>query len=106
MSKILASALAIACAAGLATAAAAETAPTRSITFGQVDMNDTVAVNSLYARIKGAAHAVCDSNSPIRSVAAKDAACYTRAVESAVRRVNAPALTAIYSRSANRLAMN
>jgi len=106
MSKILVSALAIACVAGLATAASAETAPTRSISFGQVDMNDTVAVNSLYARIKGAAQAVCVSHSPIRSVAAKDAACYTRAVETAVRQVNAPALTAVYNRSANRFAMN
>jgi UrcA family protein len=106
MTKILASALALACAAGLATAAAAETAPTRSVSLTKIDMNNTVAVNSLYARIKGAARAVCDSHSPLKEIAAKDAACYAQAVDQAVRQINAPTLTAVYMRSSNRLASN
>jgi len=91
------------CAAGvclaLATPAGAASAPPpaeRTISAAGVDFHDPDAVRDLYARLRAAADAVCDSYAANSRVTQADVACSSQALAAAVRKLDRPALTAFH----------
>ncbi len=101
MSKIVLAAAAVLVlgSAGLP-AMAAETQPAQSLNVAAVDFRDQAAVRGFYAELKDAAYSVCAD----RPSASENAACARQAVADAVRRLDRPALTALYGRDWTRQA--
>ena len=78
----------------LSTTARAETVPTKTVRFNDLDINKSEGAKTLYVRIHAAARDVCESSTgtdPILRVAFK--ACVENAIDKAVKDVNAPMLT-------------
>jgi UrcA family protein len=102
---------AVCIAAGLmavtASAAVAETPQSRTIALSGVDFRNPAAVRDLYAKLKTAANAVCDSYAANGRVSAADVACTHQVLGEAVRKVDRPVLTAMYDDgAATRMASN
>jgi|GEM_PF-6468875 len=74
-------------------------APPQEVVKGQVDFQDSAAVEALYAKLRRAAAAVCDSNSANPRVTQADALCTRQALTDVVRRVDRPILTATHDRA-------
>ena len=93
-----AAALAVSAFSGQAFAAETETV-VRAVSASGVDFNNPQAVQSLYARLKRTATAVCDSQSADYSIRREDRACADRALEKAIRSASRPTLTAMHERT-------
>jgi len=80
----------------VSTCVEAEDAPTKTVRFRDLDITKPEGATILYSRIRAAARDVCElyaGSDPIERMAIK--ACIDKAVDKAVRDVNAPALTAL-----------
>jgi UrcA family protein len=78
----------------LSTSAAAEDVPTKTVRFHDLDITTLDGAKALYSRIRAAARDVCElstGSDPILRVAIKG--CIDKAVDKAVKDVNAPMLT-------------
>lgn len=73
-----------------------QAAPTAAVSTANVDFRDQAAVRAFYARLRNAAHAVCDSNSANPRITQRDERCVAKAVASAVQAADRPLLTALY----------
>jgi UrcA family protein len=95
---------AIACVMGTAalgtalpTSVEAEDAPSKTVRFSDLDITKLDGAKVLYSRIRGAARDVCELSTgtdPIMRAAFK--ACFEKAVDKAVKDVNAPMLTHLH----------
>lgn len=75
---------------------ATEDVPSKTVRFNDLDITKTAGAKALYGRIRAAARDVCElstGNDPIMRAALS--ACIETAIDKAVRKVNAPALTAL-----------
>jgi len=87
---------------GVSTSVQAEDLPTKTVRFDDLNITETAGAKILYNRIRAAARKVCDvsiDGDPILRLAAQQ--CFDKAVDQAVRDVNAPALSALRFGSAN-----
>ena len=78
----------------LSTSAAAEDVPTKTVRFSDLDITKSDGAKVLYSRIRAAARDVCELSNgtdPILRAAIKG--CIEKAVDKAVKDVNAPMLT-------------
>jgi UrcA family protein len=78
----------------LSTTAEAEDVPSKVVKFSDLDITTPNGAKVLYQRIRAAAQDVCDvsiGGDPIMRVGTK--VCIDKAIDSAVKRVNAPMLT-------------
>jgi UrcA family protein len=78
----------------LSTSAAAEDVPTKTVRFNDLDISKSDGAKVLYSRIRAAARDVCELSTgadPIMRAAVKG--CIEKAVDKAVKDVNAPMLT-------------
>ena len=78
----------------LSTSAAAEDVPTKTVRFHDLDITKSDGAKVLYSRIRAAARDVCEFSTgadPILRAAIK--ACMDKAIDKAVKDVNAPMLT-------------
>ena len=76
--------------------AQADDVPSKTVLFADLDLTKPAGAKALYGRIRAAAHEVCDQSAggdPILRPAVH--ACIDKAIDDAVRKVNAPALTAL-----------
>ena len=76
--------------------AQAQDVPAKTVRFADLDITKPAGAKVLYGRIRAAAHDVCDQSvggDPIMRPAVR--ACIDKAIDDAVRKVNAPALTAL-----------
>jgi UrcA family protein len=76
--------------------AEAEDAPTRVVRFADLDITKAAGAKVLYGRIRLAAHTVCEQSAggdPILRPGVH--VCIDKAIDEAVRKINAPALTAL-----------
>jgi UrcA family protein len=73
-------------------------APTMKVSYADLDINKPRGLEVLYHRIERAAKIVCDFDFSIHELArARQAkACYTTAMDDAVRQINRPTLTAFH----------
>ena len=99
MKKVLfaAAALALSAAAAPAFAGSASVAPAHQLSTAGVDFRDQAAVKAFYAKLRVAARDVCDSNSASPLVTQQDQLCVQKALANAVRVVDRPLLTALYT---------
>jgi UrcA family protein len=105
-SVLVRSALALSLAAALALPAHAEriegvtvsSAPTMKVSYAELDINKPRGLAVLYSRIENAAKIVCGVNETRRELARgrQAKACYTTAMDDAVRQINRPTLTALH----------
>src|SRR6185312_14564404 len=90
----------------LTSSAQAEDVPSKTVKFQDLDISKPAGAKTLYGRIRAAARDVCDastSGDPIMKPAMH--ACMETAIDNAVRKVNAPALTSLrFGNTAVRLA--
>jgi len=80
----------------LSTSAEAEDVPTKTVRFSDLDLTKSDGAKVLYGRIRAAARNVCEASNgtdPILRMAVKG--CIEKAVDKAVKDVNAPMLTAL-----------
>jgi UrcA family protein len=97
MTKLLLAASAALILAGPAFAQTADDqAPTQTVSTRNVDFSNKAQVSHFYAKLRGAAQAVCDSGSVNSSFSNADATCVRQVMDSAVRVANKPVLTAMY----------
>jgi UrcA family protein len=76
----------------LSTSVEAEDVASKTVRFSDLDITKTDGAKALYSRIRGAARDVCGSETdPILRLAIK--ACIDKAIDKAVKDVNAPMLT-------------
>jgi UrcA family protein len=95
MSKLVLAAAAALVLAGPALAAqpaAVTEAPSQVVSAKGVNFNDPAQVRHFYARLQGAARAVCQSGG---SAGSEDLSCVRRNLQDAVKAVDAPKLTAM-----------
>jgi UrcA family protein len=98
MTKLLLAASAALILAGPAFAqTAADQAPTQAVSTRGVDFASKAEVRHFYAKLRGAAQAVCDSGSVSSTISRADAACVRQVMASAVQVANKPVLTAMYN---------
>jgi UrcA family protein len=73
-------------------------APTLTVSFADLDINKPRGLEVLYSRIEHAAKAVCNLDYMPKSLsrARHSKACYTTAIDDAVRQINRPTLTALH----------
>ena len=85
--------------ASLPAAAAAYEPPTVTVKFADLDVSHPPGATALYHRIRAAAGNVCSSFDQIPGLKGKMQrdACIDKAIADAVLKVDAPALTAVYS---------
>ena len=79
-----------------ATAGAEESLPSKTVRYSDLDISHPAGAKALYARIRAAARDVCAlsfAGDSVLHVAAH--ACVDTAIDNAVRKVNAPELTAL-----------
>ncbi len=79
------------------TVRADDSAPTQSVSTRGVDFANKDQVKHFYAKLKGAAAAVCDSGSANPRFSQADASCTREVVAQAVKAANKPVLTAMYN---------
>jgi UrcA family protein len=99
MTKLLLSAFAMLSIAGPALAdgvRATDEAPTKALSTRGVDFNNRDEVRHFYARLRGAAQAVCDSGSANPRFSQTDARCVSQVMAAAVKATDKPVLTALY----------
>lgn len=65
----------------------------KSIRYDDLDLNKPAGARALYRRIQAAAGTVCDLSTSNLRLLSEQQACIERAIDEAVRNVNAPALT-------------
>ena len=78
------------------TAGAQESLPSKTVKYGDLDISKAEGAKVLYQRIRAAARSVCDlsiGGDAVLRVAEK--ACVDTAIDNAVRKVDAPALTSL-----------
>jgi UrcA family protein len=78
------------------TAGAAESLPSKTVRYSDLDISKPEGAKVLYQRIRAAARDVCDlsiGGDAVLRVAAK--ACVDTAIDNAVRKVDSPALTSL-----------
>jgi UrcA family protein len=75
---------------------AADGARSVTIRYADLDISTSTGVQSLYARLDGAARQVCESGRTLVEQR-QSALCYRQALHSAVSDVNNPYLTALYA---------
>ena len=98
MTKLLLAASAALILAGPAFAqTAGDQAPTQAVSTRGVNFADKAEVGHFYAKLRGAAQAVCDSGSANPSLSTTDASCVRQVMASAVKVANKPVLTAMYN---------
>lgn len=100
MTKLMLAAAAAILIAGPAfaeTARAVDEAPTQAVSTRGVDFASKDQVKHFYAKLKGAAAAVCDSGSANPRFSMTDASCTRQVVSQAVKTVDKPVLTALYN---------
>jgi UrcA family protein len=76
---------------------AVEDAPAQAVSTKGVDFASRDQVKHFYAKLRGAAAAVCDSGSVNPRFSATDAACEREVMAQAVKVTNKPVLTALYN---------
>ncbi len=82
-----------------------QAAPTRVVTYADLDLSKPAGVQTLYHRIRAAARAVCEiSVGSDRFLFAKEQSCIDRAITDAVKNVPSPALADLNAGSPLRLA--
>ena len=96
MTKLLLAATSALILAGPAFAQTADEAPTQAVSTRNVDFSNKAEVSHFYAKLRGAAQAVCDSGSANSTLSNTDASCVRQVMNSAVRVANKPVLTAMY----------
>ena len=99
MSKLLLAAAAGLLIAGPAlaeTAQPVDLAPTQAVSTRGVDFASRDQVKHFYAKLRGAALAVCDSGSANPRISQADATCVSRVMAEAVKSADKPVLTALY----------
>jgi UrcA family protein len=96
---IFATAILCAFSAGFGISARADGINERSITvkYGDLNLSNPQGANTLYSRIVGAAHEVCDLPFEGLSFRAEAQACREKAIADAVMKVGHPELTAVYN---------
>jgi UrcA family protein len=78
----------------LSTSAAAEDVPTKTVRFSDLDITKSDGAKVLYSRIRAAARDVCELSTGYDAIMrATIKACIDKAVDKAVKDVNAPMLT-------------
>jgi UrcA family protein len=98
MTKLLLAASAALILAGPAFAqTAGDQAPTQAVSTRGVNFADKAEVGHFYAKLRGAAQAVCDSGSANPTLSSTDASCVRQVMASAVKVANKPVLTAMYN---------
>ena len=71
--------------------------PRQAVSARNVDFANPAQVKHFYAKLRGAAVAVCESNAVVSSPAAQlDRACIGQAMSQAVKTLDKPVLTAMY----------
>ena len=78
------------------TARATDEAPTQAVSTRGVDFASRDQVKHFYAKLRGAAQAVCDSGSANPRFSQEDASCVNRVMAEAVKAADKPVLTAVY----------
>ncbi len=68
----------------------------RPVSAAGVDFRDRAAVQAFYARLQGAAEAVCDTYPARGRVSQEDQACVATTLAKTVRKVDRPILSALY----------
>ena len=99
MTKLLLAAAAGLLIAGPALAETARTvdeAPAQAVSTRGVDFASRDQVQHFYAKLRGAAQAVCDSGSANPRISQADATCVSRVMAEAVKSADKPVLTALY----------
>jgi UrcA family protein len=94
--RVILCALSLAALGTVSASAQAESVPTKLVQFADLNVATSEGAKTLYGRIRGAAKEVCRlsiGTDPIERVAAHS--CIERAIDKAVKEVNAPALTAL-----------
>jgi UrcA family protein len=89
----------------VATARAEESPPSKTVRYSDLDISKPAGAKALYTRIRAAARDVCalyTTGDPILRAAAQ--ACVDTAIDNAVRKVDAPALTSLRFGGDTRLA--
>jgi UrcA family protein len=98
MSKlILAAAAAILISTPALAAEVQSDAPTQAVSTQGVNFASRTQVQHFYAKLRGAAQAVCDSGSANPRFSATDASCVRDVMAQAVRSADKPVLTAVYN---------
>jgi UrcA family protein len=80
----------------LAESAPVDQAPTQAVSTRGVDFASRDQVKHFYAKLRGAAIAVCDSGSANPAFSQGDAQCVNRVMAEAVKAADKPVLTALY----------
>jgi UrcA family protein len=78
------------------TAGAQESLPSKTVRYSDLDISNPEGAKALYHRIRAAARDVCDlstAGDPVLRAATR--ACVDTAIDNAVRKVDAPALTSL-----------
>lgn len=75
-----------------------------AVRYDDLNLNKPAGARMLYRRIQAAAHQVCDLSTRNLRLLGEQQACIERAVDEAVRNVNAPALTRLRFGADTRLA--
>ncbi len=90
-------AAALICVLGTAPTWAGPSEPSVTVSFRDLDVSNIAGATTLYHRIQGAAGLVCGHRGPglVEQMAWR--ACYRNATADAVRKVNAPLLTAVHA---------
>jgi UrcA family protein len=73
-----------------------EQAPTQAVSTRGVDFSSREQTKHFYAKLRGAALAVCDSGSANPRFSQTDAQCVNRVIADAVKAADKPVLTALY----------
>ena len=100
MNKLLlaaSAAILIATPALAANVVADDNVPTQAVSTRNVDFSNAGQVKHFYAKLRGAAAAVCDSGSANPDISRGDAACVRQVMAQAVKVADKPVLTAMYN---------
>jgi UrcA family protein len=78
-----------------------QTAPTKTVKFADLDIQTPEGAKALYHRIRVAANQVCETKDRDPVMREAKPACVDTAIDNAVKKVNAPYLTALRFGNAN-----
>jgi UrcA family protein len=89
----------------LGAASAADTPPTRRVSYADLDISKPAGAKVLYRRIDAAAHRVCVFDARMDpGIAQRQRACIKQAIDNAVKSVNSAALTELHAANVIHLA--
>jgi UrcA family protein len=95
------------CAVQATAIAAADSLPTRRVSYADLDISKPAGAKILYRRIEAAAREVCVfDSSKVGRATAQERACINQAIDIAVKHVNSVALSELHSAKAIHLAGN